>query len=86
MPIEQPTFDPESNKFKNFTPAYGNYTREINARLPKVEEFDGHEELRRMGTLGMKLGMTIMYDQWGNIVPVTIVLLDRVQVVQIKTP
>jgi ribosomal protein L3 len=34
----------------------------------------------------MKLGMTIMYDKWGNIVPVTIVLLDRVQVVQIKNP
>ena len=30
--------------------------------------------------------MTIMYDKWGNIVPVSIVLLDRVQVVQIKNP
>lgn len=42
--------------------------------------------MRRMGTLGLKLGMTTMYDQWGDIVPVTIVLLDRVQVVQIKAP
>jgi large subunit ribosomal protein L3 len=54
--------------------------------LAKIEEFEGYEELRRMGTLGMKLGMTIMYDKWGNIVPVTIVLLDRVQVVQVKNP
>jgi ribosomal protein L3 len=51
-----------------------------------VEEFEGHEELRRNGTLGVKLGMTIMYDKWGNIVPVSIILLDRVQVVQIKNP
>jgi large subunit ribosomal protein L3 len=39
-----------------------------------------------MGTLGMKLGMTTLYDQWGDIVPVTIILLDRVQIVQIKRP
>ena len=30
--------------------------------------------------------MTTLYDQWGDIVPVTAVLLDRVQVVQIKPP
>ena len=39
-----------------------------------------------MGTMGFKLGMTTMYDQWGDIVPISIVLLDRVQVVQIKPP
>lgn len=42
--------------------------------------------MRRMGTLGMKLGMTTMYDKWGYTVPVSVVLLDRVQVVQIKPP
>ncbi len=36
--------------------------------------------------MGIKLGMTTMYDQWGDIVPVTVVQLDRVQVVQIKNP
>ena len=39
-----------------------------------------------MGTMGVKLGMTTLYDQWGDVVPVTIILLDRVQVVQIKAP
>jgi len=39
-----------------------------------------------MGTLGIKLGMTTMFDRWGYTVPVTIVLLDRVQVVQVKRP
>ena len=42
--------------------------------------------MRRMGTLGIKLGMTTMFDKWGDIVPVTIVQLDRVQIVQIKPP
>lgn len=39
-----------------------------------------------MGTLGVKMGMTTLFDQWGDIVPVTVILLDRVQVVQIKPP
>lgn len=39
-----------------------------------------------MGTLGVKMGMTTLYDQWGDIVPVTVILLDRVQVIQIKSP
>ena len=42
--------------------------------------------MRRVGTLGVKLGMTTLWDRWGDMVPVTIVLLDRVQVVQIKPP
>ena len=42
--------------------------------------------MRRMGSLGIKLGMTTMFDKWGDIVPVSIVMLDRVQVVQIKPP
>ena len=42
--------------------------------------------MRRMGTLGTKLGMTTLFDKWGDMVPVTIILLDRVQVVQIKAP
>lgn len=42
--------------------------------------------MRRVGTLGVKLGMTTMYNRWGETVPVTIILLDRVQVTQIKPP
>jgi large subunit ribosomal protein L3 len=37
-----------------------------------------------MGAIGVKLGMTTMWDRWGHMVPVTIIELDRCQVVQIK--
>lgn len=40
--------------------------------------------MRRMGTLGIKLGMTTLWDKWGHMVPVTVIELDRVQVVQVK--
>lgn len=39
-----------------------------------------------MGSLGVKLGMSVLWDKWGNLVPVTVIELDRAQVVQIKEP
>ncbi|CAM6006013.1 unnamed protein product [Sphagnum balticum] len=42
--------------------------------------------MRRMGTLGIKLGMTTLWDRWGDMVAATIILLDRVQITQIKPP
>ena len=42
--------------------------------------------LRRVGALGIKLGMTTMWDSWGHVVPTTVIQLDRTQVVQIKKP
>lgn len=87
LPIEQPTLaDSEANRYKKFEPVYGNYTRQINQRLPALSEFEGNEKMRRVGTLGMKLGMTTLYNSWGDTTPVTVILLDRVQVVQIKSP
>lgn len=87
LPIEQPTLaDSEANRYKKFEPVYGNYTRQINQRLPALQEFEGNEKMRRVGTLGMKLGMTTLYNSWGDTTPVTVILLDRVQVVQIKSP
>jgi len=76
----------DNNKYRKFEPIYGNYTNQINGRLPELSEFEGREGLRRVGALGVKLGMTTMYNQWGETVPVSIVLLDRVQVVQVKYP
>lgn len=29
--------------------------------------------MRRMGTLGVKLGMTTLWDKWGSLVPVTVI-------------
>ena len=41
-------------------------------------------KIRRMVTLGIKLGMTTLWNKWGHMVPVTVIELDRVQVVQVK--
>ena len=84
--MEESVLNSETNKYDQFKPNYGNYTKEVNSKLPRIEEFQGERSMRRMGVMGMKLGMTTMYDQWGDVVPVTIILLDRCQVVQIKRP
>lgn len=42
--------------------------------------------MRRIGALGVKLGMTTLWDRWGHIVPATVIQLDRTQIVQIKKP
>ena len=66
-------------------PEYGNYVNVINKKFKsEIEEFSGHWKQRRVGTLGTKLGMTMMWNHWGHVVPVTIIELDRVQIIQIK--
>ena len=40
----------------------------------------------RCGALGIKVGMTSTWDKWGSLIPLTIVHIDRNQVVDIKTP
>ena len=84
-PMEDPVFDEESDKWKRYQPRYGNYVSQVNSEY-ELEEFEGTQEMRRMGTLGIKMGMTTLYDSWGYTVPATVILLDRVQVVQVKPP
>lgn len=64
---------------------YGNFTNIINSKF-EIKEFEGETHLRRVGALGVKLGMTTLWDSWGHVVPATVIQLDRTQVVQIKKP
>lgn len=84
LPIQESILNTETQKYKKFEPAYGNYTQQINSRFELPEEFEGKVEYRRVGTLGVKLGMTTLWNRWGDMIPATIIQLDRVQVVQIK--
>ena len=57
----------------------------INSKF-EIQEVEGDSDLRRVGALGIKLGMTTLWDSWGHVVPATIIQLDRTQIVQIKKP
>ena len=40
---------------------------------------------RRVGLTGFKVGMTHFWNKWGQIVPCTVIQVDRCQVTQVKT-
>lgn len=79
---------PRVTFLSNLEPPHGNYTPQVNRKfsetVKQLPDDRVHENLRRVGTIGVKLGMTTLWDSWGEMVPVTIVALDRVQVVHIK--
>ena len=64
---------------------FGNFTNIINSKF-EIKEYEGDTHLRRVGALGVKLGMTTLWDSWGHVVPATVIQLDRTQIVQIKKP
>lgn len=50
-----------------------------------LKSFRGTRKSRRAGVLAIKVGMTHMWDKWGKMHPLTVLQIDRCQVVQIKT-
>lgn len=40
---------------------------------------------RRTGALGYKVGMVSEFDKWGHLIPLTVLQIDRCQVVRVKT-
>lgn len=64
---------------------FQNYVQVINRQF-SLEPIIPTLETRRCGTLGKKLGMTSAWDQWGKMVPLTVVELDRAQIVRITPP
>lgn len=68
------TVDPQTNerKLKSNCTSYlleivhGNYTNLLNEKhLQNLTEFEADLDTRRMGTLGIKIGMTMMWNSWG---------------------
>lgn len=72
---------------KNLGLRYNNYQKEVNKPHELVvKPVQPNDKTRRVGVVGVKLGMTSLWDDWGRMVGVTAIELDRVQVVQIKEP
>lgn len=85
MPTQTTVLDPETDTYKKNKIRFGNFTDVINSKY-QIKEFEGDSDLRRVGALGVKMGMTTLWDRWGHIVPATVIQLDRTQIVQIKKP
>lgn len=85
LPTQTVALDPQTDAYKKAKVKYGNFTNVINNKF-ELKEFEGDSDLRRIGALGVKMGMTTLWDSWGHVVPCTVIQLDRTQIVQIKKP
>ncbi|EAR84738.3 50S ribosomal protein L3 (macronuclear) [Tetrahymena thermophila SB210] len=51
----------------------------------QIKQFEPTKTSKRTGILGYKLGMTSIWDKWGKLHALTVIQIDRCQVVQVKT-
>lgn len=58
----------------------------VNAKfVGQIKPIEITKNSRRCGVLGYKLGMTSIWDKWGKLHPLSVIQVDRCQVVQVKT-
>lgn len=57
---------------------------EINSKFEIEKTYPTSRNSLRVGVLGYKVGMTSLWDQWGEHIPCSVVQIDRCQVLQVK--
>ena len=71
---------------KNKANTYRSFEDQINAQYSTLKASEAtSRNTKRTGVLGYKIGMTHFWDNWGAIVPCSVIQLDRCQVTQVKT-
>lgn len=61
-----------------------NVERFVNEKFKVAPVTPSSRMSRRCGTMGYKIGMTSVYDKWGHLIPLTVIQLDRCQVIRVK--
>jgi len=64
---------------------YRNMELEVNAKFKIDKVQPSGKDVLRTGIIGYKMGMTGVWDKYGIYYPLTVIKIDRCQVVQIKT-
>ena len=65
--------------------SFHSFEDQINQNFPILKTAPISRESRRVGLLGYKIGMTHFWNKWGQLVPCTVIQIDRCQVTQVKT-
>lgn len=63
---------------------YFNAERAVDEKYQVSPVVPSSHMARRCGSMGYKIGMTSVYDKWGHLIPLTVIQLDRCQVLAIK--
>lgn len=61
-----------------------NAERFVNEKFTVAPVKPSSKASRRCGSMGYKMGMTSIFDKWGHMIPLTVLQLDRCQVLRIK--
>jgi len=57
----------------------------VNEKFHIEPVLNPHPMSRRTGVLGYKIGMVSEFDKWGHMIPLTVLQIDRCQVIRVKT-
>jgi hypothetical protein len=76
---------PESHGLTNIRDTFTSFEDQINSHFTLEKTAPSNRESKRAGLLGYKVGMTHFWNKWGQIVPCTVIQIDRCQVTQVKT-
>lgn len=69
----------------NVNKSFTSFEDKINQQFQLKQTAATDRESRRVGLYGYKVGMTHFWNKWGQIVPCTVIQVDRCQVTQVKT-
>jgi large subunit ribosomal protein L3 len=64
---------------------FHSFEDQINEAFQLEKTLPADRNSKRVGLLGYKIGMTHFWNRWGQIVPCTVIQIDRCQVTQVKT-
>ncbi len=70
---------------KNHKNTFTSFEDNVNANFQLQPTAPQDRNSKRVGLIGYKVGMTHFWNKWGQIVPCTVIQIDRCQVTQIKT-
>lgn len=64
---------------------YMNVEKIVNQKYKVAPVTPSSKMSRRCGSMGYKMGMTSTYNKWGHLIPLSVIQLDRCQVLRVKT-
>jgi len=71
---------------KKVVPLWGNVEAKTNSRFAsEIKLFEATENSKRTGVIAKKIGMMGLFDKWGVRHALTVLQIDRCQVIQVKT-
>lgn len=74
----------KKRRFKQSWNEFGSLEHEINSKFDFEPKTPINRNSVRCGAIGYKIGMTSIFNKWGENIPCSVIQIDRCQVVQVR--